>query len=49
MIRQHTADGAAGDRRAEQRRANAKLAWTLATVALAFGLGFVAKIVLFGA
>ena len=30
-----------------QRRANARLAWVLASVALAFALGFVAKIALF--
>ena len=32
----------------EQRKANLKLALTLATVAVVFGLGFVAKIVLLG-
>ena len=32
----------------EQRKANLRLALTLATVALALGLGFVAKVVLFG-
>ena len=31
----------------EQRRANLKLGWILATVALTFALGFVAKLVLF--
>ena len=30
-----------------QRRANLKLGWILATVALTFALGFVAKLVLF--
>ena len=30
-----------------QRRANARLAWVLASVALAFAIGFVAKIALF--
>jgi len=30
-----------------QRRANTKLAWILASAALVFALGFVAKIVLF--
>jgi hypothetical protein len=34
------------DRR--QRRANVKLGLVLATIALAFALGFVAKFVLFG-
>ena len=33
----------------EQRRKNQRLAWILVTVALAFGAGFVAKVVLFGA
>ena len=32
-----------------QRKANARLAWTLAAIALVFGLGFVARIVLLGA
>jgi hypothetical protein len=32
----------------EKRQANVKLALVLASVALAFALGFVAKIVLFG-
>lgn len=32
----------------EQRKANRRLAWTLASAALVFGLGFVAKVVLFG-
>lgn len=31
-----------------QRRANLRLGLILASVALAFGLGFVAKVVLFG-
>lgn len=31
-----------------QRKANLRLALTLASVALIFGIGFVAKIVLFG-
>ena len=31
----------------EQRRANARLGWILASAALAFALGFAAKIVLF--
>jgi hypothetical protein len=39
----------ATDRRAAQRRANLRLGWTLATIAVAFGLGYVAKMVLFGA
>ena len=30
-----------------QRKANTRLAWVLASVALAFALGFVAKIALF--
>ena len=30
-----------------QRKANARLAWILASAALAFALGFVAKFVLF--
>ena len=33
---------------AEQRRKNLRLALILATVALMFGVGFVAKIALFG-
>ncbi|TSE29996.1 hypothetical protein Ttaiw_02087 [Tepidimonas taiwanensis] len=33
----------------EQRRQNVRLGWILASVALAFALGFVAKIVLLGA
>ncbi|WP_299019888.1 MULTISPECIES: cytochrome oxidase small assembly protein [unclassified Tepidimonas] len=32
----------------EQRRQNVRLGWILASVALAFALGFVAKIVLLG-
>ena len=32
----------------QQRKANARLAWILASVALIFGLGFVAKILLLG-
>jgi hypothetical protein len=32
----------------EQRRTNRRLGWILASVALAFALGFVAKMVLFG-
>ena len=32
----------------EQRRANRRMAWGLALAALLFGLGFVAKVVLFG-
>lgn len=32
----------------QQRKANLRLALILATVALAFGLGFVARFVLFG-
>jgi hypothetical protein len=32
----------------EQQRANRRLAWTLASVALVFGAGFIAKIVLMG-
>jgi hypothetical protein len=32
----------------EQARRNRRLGWTLFSVALVFGLGFVAKIVLFG-
>jgi hypothetical protein len=32
----------------EQRRANRRLGWVLASVAAAFGLGFAAKIWLFG-
>ena len=31
----------------EQRKSNVRLAWILASVALAFALGFVAKIALF--
>jgi len=31
-----------------QRRANVKLAWVLASVAIVFFVGFVTKIVLFG-
>jgi hypothetical protein len=30
-----------------QRRANARLAWILASLSLVFALGFIAKIVLF--
>jgi len=33
---------------AEQRKANRRLGWMLAALALAFGTGFVAKIVFFG-
>jgi hypothetical protein len=32
----------------EQQRANRRLAWILASVALVFGVGFVAKVVLLG-
>jgi len=32
----------------EQRRKNLRLALTLATVAIVFALGFVAKVVIFG-
>jgi len=32
----------------QQRKANRRLGWTLATVALVFGLGFMAKIMLMG-
>jgi len=32
----------------EQKRANRRLGWILASVALAFALGFVAKIALLG-
>jgi hypothetical protein len=32
----------------EQQRANRRLAWILASVALVFGIGFVAKVVLLG-
>ncbi len=32
----------------QQQRANRRLAWILASVALIFGLGFVAKVVLLG-
>jgi hypothetical protein len=32
----------------EQQRANRRLAWILASVALVLGVGFVAKVVLFG-
>ena len=31
-----------------QRKANVKLAWILAAIALVFGVGFVARVVLFG-
>ncbi|WP_217283559.1 cytochrome oxidase small assembly protein [Pseudaquabacterium terrae] len=31
-----------------QRKANRRLAWALASAALVFGLGFIAKIVLLG-
>jgi hypothetical protein len=34
--------------RDEQKRQNRRLGWTLASVALVFGLGFIAKIVFFG-
>jgi hypothetical protein len=33
---------------ADQRRANRRLAWVLASVAAAFGLGFAAKIWMLG-
>ena len=36
-----------GQRTDPQRRANARLAWILASAAVVFALGFVAKIVLF--
>jgi hypothetical protein len=32
----------------EQRKSNVRLAWILASVALVFALGFVAKIALYG-
>jgi hypothetical protein len=32
----------------QQRKANLRLAWTLATIAILLGVGFVAKVVLFG-
>ena len=32
----------------QQRKANRRLGWMLAALALAFGAGFVVKIVLFG-
>ena len=32
----------------QQRKANVKLAWVLASVAIVFFVGFVTKIVLFG-
>lgn len=32
----------------QQRKANRRLGWMLAALALAFGAGFVAKIVFFG-
>ena len=32
----------------EQRKSNVRLAWILASVAIAFALGFVAKIALYG-
>jgi hypothetical protein len=32
----------------EQRKANRRLGWALASVALVFALGFMAKMVLFG-
>ena len=32
----------------QQRKANARLAWILASVALVFGLGFVVKIIWLG-
>ena len=32
----------------QQRKANRRLGWMLTALALAFGAGFVAKIVLFG-
>ena len=34
--------------RDEQQRQNRRLGWTLASVALVFGLGFIAKVVFFG-
>jgi hypothetical protein len=37
VAQEHTVDDA-------RRKANARLAWVLATVALAFALGFVAKV-----
>jgi hypothetical protein len=40
------ADGGAVNN-AEQRKANARLAWVLASTAIVFALGFVAKIWLF--
>ncbi|HYJ97591.1 MAG TPA: cytochrome oxidase small assembly protein [Burkholderiaceae bacterium] len=36
-----------GVNNAEQRKANARLAWILASAAIVFALGFVAKIWLF--
>lgn len=32
----------------EQRKANARLGWILASMAIAFGVGFVVKIILMG-
>ena len=32
----------------EQKKANRRLAWILASIALVLGVGFVAKVVLFG-
>ena len=32
----------------EQQRANRRLAWILVSMALVFGIGFAAKVVLFG-
>ena len=31
-----------------QRKANVRLAWILAAIALVFGVGFVARVLLFG-
>ncbi|HSW03385.1 cytochrome oxidase small assembly protein [Aquabacterium sp.] len=36
------------DPQAQQRKANVRLALTLASVAVIFGIGFVAKVLLFG-
>jgi hypothetical protein len=47
MSGRHATDTAMVDER--QRKANLKLALVLATVALAFAVGIVAKFVLFGA
>jgi hypothetical protein len=32
----------------EQKKSNARMGWVLATIAIAFGLGFIAKMVLLG-